>query len=128
MRKIMCRNVVTLDKFTLCNIRRRIATLIVAQLTRASALRRFGASQTGLMTVTVDMEVVTVLQNYIVGAWNQHDVSVVTYVTDVVVVIDIVLVVETLGYGLQKDVAGGPNFLSTVSAKFTALQSTPFGD
>lgn len=57
----MCRNVVTLDKFTLCNIRRRIATLIVAQLTRASALRRFGASQTGLMTVTVDMEVVTVL-------------------------------------------------------------------
>lgn len=61
MRKIMCRNVVTLDKFTLCNIRRRIATLIVAQLTSASALRRFGASQTGLMTVTVDMEVVTVL-------------------------------------------------------------------
>jgi hypothetical protein len=41
MRKIMCRDVVTLDKFTLCNIRRQIATLIVAQLTRASALRRF---------------------------------------------------------------------------------------
>ena len=35
--------------------------------------------------------------------------------------------VGTLRYGLQKDVAGGPNFLSTVSAKFTALQSTPFG-
>ena len=34
----------------------------------------------------------------------------------------------TFKYELQKDVAGGPNFLSTVRAKLTALQSTPFGD
>jgi hypothetical protein len=32
----------------------------------------------------------------------------------------------TFRYELQKDVAGGPKFLSTVRAKLTALQSTPF--
>lgn len=39
---------------------------------------------------------------------------------------DTVLVAGMFRYELQKDVAGGPNFLSTVSAKLTALQSTPF--
>lgn len=40
---------------------------------------------------------------------------------------DTVLVAGTFKYELQKDVAGGPNFLSTVRAKLTALQSTTFG-
>lgn len=44
----------------------------------------------------------------------------------VIVAVDTVLVAGIFKYELQKDVAGGPSFLSTVSARLTALQSTLF--
>lgn len=42
------------------------------------------------------------------------------------VAVDTVLVAGIFKYELQKEVAGGPSFLSTVSARLTALQSTLF--